>query len=125
MNRYFRFTLMFAVCFALVSCYETISPIKSASFTRWQDGKIQSTAQQLTPEQTAKLSEWLQNHRWGWHPVAATYLPAIQVSVSHVDGTTSSANLMQRVLVVRQNQRSLSEAESNELHSMIGEKSGH
>lgn len=124
MNRLSRFALIVAVCFALVGCYETISPIKSASFTSWQGGKAQSTAQQLTPEQTEKLSEWLQNHRWGWHPVAATYSPAILLSFSHVDGTTSSANLMQKVLVFRQSQRSLSESESKELHFIIGGQSG-
>ncbi len=124
MNSYARFVSVAVLCLMLVGCYEAFPPIKSASVTYWQGGKPQGAAQQLTPEQIAKLSAWLQNHRWGWHPVIATYAPATLLSVTHADGTASSANLMKKVLIVGQSQRSLSESESQELHSFIGAQNG-
>lgn len=111
-----------ALCLLLVGCYETFPTIRSASVTHWKDGKPQGFAQKLTPEQVTKLFAWLQNHRWDWHPVVATYARSILVSVTHSDGTTSSANLMQKFLIVGQYQRSLSESESQELHSIVGEE---
>jgi hypothetical protein len=124
MKSYARFVFVAVLCLMQGGCYETFSPIKSASVTYWYGGKPQSAMQKLTPEQIAKLSAWLQNHRWGWHPVIATYAPAIQITVSHTDGTVSSANLMKQVLVVEQKQRSLSESESQELHSFVGGENG-
>ena len=124
MNRIFRFVLLLFVCFSLAGCYETFPPIQSGHVTHWQQGKPQGAGHALSAEQVANLSAWLQNHRWGWQSVMATYPPTIMVDVVHVDGTRASANLMQRVLVVHQYQRSLSEAESNALHAMIGEPSG-
>lgn len=124
MNNFPRFVSIAALCLLLVGCYATFPPVKSASVTHWQGGRPQGPAQQLTPEQVAKLSAWLQNHRWGWHPVMATYAPETLLSVTHSDGTASSANLMQRVLIVGSNQRSLSESESQELHSMIVAQKG-
>jgi len=124
MNSFSRFVSIAALCLLLVGCYETYPPVKSASVTHWRGGKPQGAAQLITPAQVEKLSAWLQNHRWGWHPVMATYVPATLVSVTHSDGTASSANLMQMVLIVGQNQRSLSESESQELHSIIGAQNG-
>jgi hypothetical protein len=124
MNNIARFVSVATLCLLLAGCYETFSPITSVNVTHWQGGKPQGAAQQLTPDQVEKLSAWLQDHRWGWHPVIATYVPANLLSVKHSDGTASSANLMQKVLIVGQNQRSLSESESQELHSIIGAQSG-
>ncbi len=120
MNNFARYISVAALCLMVAGCYEAFPSIKSASVTYWQGGKPQGAAQQLTTEQTAKLSAWLQNHRWGWHPVIAIYAPAILLSVTHSDGTASSANLMKNVLIVGQYQRSLSESENQELHSIIG-----
>jgi hypothetical protein len=119
MNNIFRFILLSTLCLALTACYETFPPIKTTNVTHWQAGKPLGVAQALTPQQVDKLSAWLQNHRWGWQAVTATYAPAISLAVEHVDGTTSTANLMQKVIVVNQHQRSLSEAESQELHTII------
>lgn len=122
MNSYVRFISIAVVFLMLGGCYEAFPPIKSASVTYWHEGKPQGAAQQLTREQFAKLAAWLEDHRWGWHPVTATYAPATLVSVTHGDGTASSANLMKHVLIVGQSQHSLSETESQELHSIIGAK---
>jgi hypothetical protein len=54
----------------------------------------------------------------------ATYTPAIMFSVQHSDGTASSANLMQNMLIVGRNERSLFKSESQELHSIIGAQNG-
>ena len=124
MSSYARFVSIAVLCLMLGGCYEAFPQIKSASVTYWREGKPQGSAQQLSQEQVAKLSAWLQNHRWGWHPVIATYAPATMVSVTHADGTASSANLMKQVLIVGQSQRSLSETESQELHSLIGGQNG-
>jgi len=56
--------------------------------------------------------------------VIATYAPAIIIYVVHSDGTKTSANLMQKVFIVGQHQRSISEAERQELLSVIGVKNG-
>ncbi len=124
MNSYGRFVSIAVLCLMLGGCYEAFPQIKSASVTYWCEGKPQGSAQQLSQEQVAKLSAWLQNHRWGWHPIIATYAPATMVSLTHADGTASSANLMKQVLIVGQSQRSLSETESQELHSLIGGQKG-
>ena len=114
-----RFVLLVCLCLSLAGCYETFPPIQSGNISHWQGGKPQGSAQQLTPEQVANLSAWLQNHRWGWQPVIATYAPSIIISVVHTDGTETSANLMQKMVVVGQYQRSISEAEHQELHSIV------
>jgi hypothetical protein len=119
-----RFAAIVFLCLALAGCYETFPPIQSGNVTHWQGGRPQGSAQQLTPEQVANLSVWLQEHRWGWQPVIATYAPAIIIYVVHSDGTKTSANLMQQVLIVGQHQRSISEAERQELLSVIGAKNG-
>ncbi|MFZ2268081.1 MAG: hypothetical protein WAV95_10955 [Azonexus sp.] len=122
-----NFSLLISVatlCLLLAGCYETFSPIKSANVTHWPGGKPQAATQQLEPEQVEKLSAWLQSHRWGWYPVIATYLPATLLSVKHSDGTATFVNLMHKILIVGQNQRNLSESESQELHSIIGVQIG-
>lgn len=124
MKSYVRFVFIAVLCLMLGGCFEDFPQIKSASVTYWRGGRPQGTAQQLSQEKVEKLSAWLQNHRWGWHPVIASYAPATLVSVTHSDGTVSSANLMKHVLIVGQSQRSLSETESQELHSLIGLQNG-
>lgn len=119
-----RFAAILFLCLAVAGCYETFPPIQSASVTHWQGGRPQGSAQQLTPEQVANLSAWLHSHRWGWQPVIATYAPSIIIYVVHSDGTKTSANLMQKILIVGQHQRSISEAERQELHSIIGAQNG-
>lgn len=121
MNKFFHIVCVITLSLLLTACYETFSPIKTANVTHWQAGKPQGVAQQLNAQQAEKLSAWLQNHRWGWRPVVATYAPSAVLSVEHIDGTTSTANLMQKVLVVNQHQRGLSESESQELHSVIND----
>lgn len=124
MDKFSRFVSIAALCIPLVGCYETHPPVTSASVTRWQHGMPLGTAQQLTSAQVAKLSAWLQNHRWGWYPVMATDTPGTLVSLTHSDGTACSVNLMQRVLIVGQNQRGLTASESQELHSIISAQNG-
>jgi len=124
MNNISRFVSIAALCLPLVGCYETHPPVTSASVTRWQHGMPLGTAQQLTSAQAAKLSAWLQNHRWGWYPIMATDTPGTLVSLTHSDGTVSSVNLIQRILIVGQSQRGLTESESQELHSIINTQNG-
>lgn len=124
MSNFSRFILIVFVCVLLVGCYESFAPVKSANLTRWQKGKIQGTELQLTSKQIANLSEWLQSHKWGWQPVSGTFLPVTLLSLSHVDGSFSSANLMKNTLVVGKYQRSLSATESQELHSIVGVQIG-
>lgn len=124
MNSSCRSLAIAFLCLLLVGCYKAFPPVKSANVTHWQDGKPQATAQQLAPEQVKELSDWLQSHRWGWHPVMATYQPSRLVWINHADDTKTSANLMEMVITVGQHQRSLSETESQELHSIIGVREG-
>lgn len=119
MNPLFRFVPITALCLLLAACYETFPPVLSAVVTH-RGGKPQDAAQPLSPEQVVSLSAWLQDHRWGWYPVTATYGPGILISATHADGTFFRVNLMQKVLIVGQHQRSLSKEERRELHSMMG-----
>lgn len=119
MKNLFRFVLLVCLCLSLAGCYETFPPIQSGNVTHWQDGTLQGQAKDLTSNQIENLSAWLQNHRWGWQSVVATYAPSIIIYVVHADGTKNSANLMQKMLVVGQYQRSISEAEHQELFSII------
>lgn len=115
-----RFIVILFLSLAVAGCHETFPPIQSGSITHWQGGRPHGSEQQLTPEQVASLSAWLQSHRWGWQPVIATYAPSITLYVVHADGTKTSANLMRNILVVGQHQRSISDIEHQELRSIIG-----
>lgn len=121
-----RFVSVAILCLVLAACDETFTSAKLAGVTvsYWQAGKPLGDERPLSPEQVEKLSAWMQGHRRGWQPVMATYAPAIFLLVKHADGTASSANLMQEVLIFGQHQRSLSVAESQELHSIIGGQNG-
>lgn len=122
MNSFVRFVPITVLCLLLAACYETFPPVSSAVVTHWQGGQPQGAAQPLSPEHIASVSAWLQDHRWGWYPVTATYGPGILILATHADGTPSRMNLMQNVLIVERHQRSLSKEESRALHSMIGTK---
>lgn len=124
MRKVSRLAAIVFLCLAVAGCYEKFPPIQSGNVTHWQGGRPQGTAQQLAPEQVANLSAWLNNHRWGWQPIIATYAPAIIIYVAHSDGTKTSANLMQKILIVGQYQRSISEAERQELLSILGVQNG-
>lgn len=119
-----RLAAILFLCLMVVGCYETFPPVQSGNVSRWQGGRPQGPAQQLTPDQVEKFSGWLQNHRWGWQSVIVTYAPSIIIYMVHSDGTKTSVNLMQNVLVVGQHQRSISQAEHEELRSIIGAKNG-
>lgn len=122
MSPFFRFIPITVLCLLLAACYETLPPVTSAVATHRQGEKPQGAAQQLSPEQIASVSAWLQDHRWGWHPVTATYGPGTLIVATHADGTSSRINLTQNVLSLGPHQHSLSMEESRELHSMIGTK---
>lgn len=122
MRLFFRHVPITALCLLLAGCYETFTPIASARVTHWQGGAPQTDAQPLSAEQVAQWSAWLQSHRWGWHPITATYRPGVVISLTHSDGTTSTVNLMQKVLVAGMHQRELSKGECQELHSLLGVK---
>jgi hypothetical protein len=124
MKQLFRLVVATMLCMMLGACYESTPPISSATATFWQGGKQKGAAHRLTHAQIAKLNVWLENHRWGWKPVLATYAPATVLLITHSDGTISSANLMEKTLVVGQSLLSLSEPESQELHSIIGKHNG-
>lgn len=124
MRKTIRLLLATVFCIALAGCYQTIAPVKSACLTRWQKGKIQIAEQALTEEQIAQLTTWLQDHPWGWHPTIATYAPETVIWITHSDDTQSPIRIMRTVIVVSQSQRSLSEVESHELHSMLGARNG-
>ena len=118
MHWFLRLVPIVALCLSLAACYASFPPVVSAAVTH-RAGQAQGAAQPLSPERIARLSAWLQGHRWGWHPVAATYGPGILIWVTHGDGSLSRVNLMRNVLIVGQHQRSLSAQESRELHSML------
>lgn len=124
MSPFIRFVPITVLCLLLAACYETLPPVLSAAVTHRQGGQPQGAAQPLSPEQIASVSAWLQDRRWGWYPVTATYGPGpgTLILATHADGTSSRMNLMQNVLIVGPHQRSLSKEESRELHSMIGTK---
>lgn len=119
-----RLIVIVFLCLLIAGCYETFSPIQSGNITYWKNGRPQDADQQLTTEQVTNLSAWLQNHRWGWQPVIATYSPKINIYIVHSNGTKSSANLMQKILIVGQYQRSISETERQELLSIMGIQNG-
>lgn len=123
MNRYLRLLVIPALVITLAGCYMDSVPVKSATVTQWQSGKLVKSWE-LSPEQVSKLTKWLLDHRWGWHPVIATYAPNKLVSITHTDGTTSGANVMAKVIVINQSQRSLSEEESHVIHVLLGEGAG-
>ncbi len=120
MSRLAHSVAVVSLCVLLAGCEETFPPIKSGEVTHWQQGRLQGTAQALTPVQAAALSAWLQHHRRGWQPVMATYAPEILILVVQTDGTEYGANLMPKVLIVGQHERAISAAEHNELLAILG-----
>ena len=119
MRKTFLLLLTLASCFALWGCYQALATFKSAYMIRFQSGAIPVATQELTAEQIGKLAAWLQDHPWGWQPITETYTPETVVWVTHFDDTQSPIRLARKKLVVNQSQRSLSEAESQELHAIL------
>src|SRR5574343_1184887 len=119
-----RFAAILGFCLTVAGCDDAFSPIQSAQVMYWQGGRAMGAAQQLSAEQVAQLSAWLQGHRSGWQAVIATYAPSITILAVHADGTERAANLMQRILVVGQHQRAISEAEYRQLRSIVGGQNG-
>ncbi len=109
-----------AVAAILPGCRQSLPPVQSATVTFWKNGKVEISEQQLTPEQTTQISDWLRNHSWGWHPVIATYRPETVLRVLHSDGSLTSINITGSVIVVGQKQRDLSRPERQELQSILG-----
>ena len=123
MKRITQFAFSLVLLLALTGCYVEAEPVRSATVTFWQGGRpIKSW--QLNGKQVQGLSVWLQQHRWGWHPVAATYAPSTMIAIQHTNGAATGVNVMSKVIVLGQHQRSLSEEESTSLRALLQEANG-
>lgn len=111
--------IVVAVAAMLPGCRQSLPPVQSATATFWKNEKVESSEQQLTPEQITQISDWLRNHSWGWHPVTATYRPETVLRVLHSDGSLTSINITGSVIVVGQKQRDISRQQRQELHSIL------
>ena len=103
----------------LAGCYMNTESISQASVTQWQGGKLQGKAKPLLSAATAQFDAWLTDHRWGWLPVHGTFLPALTVSLTHTDGTVTTANLRKGSLIIGDYQLSLADAEYECLRDIL------
>ena len=110
--------LLASLAIVCSGCYESRPEIRQASVTYWQGGKPKA-AQELSPSQVKQLNLWLASHRWGWHPVLASYLPATQISIVFTDDMKESANVMSSIVILGRSQRNISAEEHDELMGII------
>ncbi len=103
----------------LAGCTVKTDSISQASVTQWQDGKLQGKAKPLSPTATAQFDAWLTDHCWGWLPVHGTLLPVLTISLTHTDGTVSTANLRKGSLVIGDYQLRLADAEYEYLRDIL------
>ncbi len=103
----------------LAGCYMNTESISQASVTQWQGGKLQGKAKPLSPAATTQFDAWLTDHRWGWMPVHGTFLPALTISLTHTDGTVTTAHLRKGSLIIGDDQLRLAEAEYEYLRDIL------
>lgn len=119
MSNFFRLVIATMLCIMLNGCYVKMPPMKSASLAYLKTDKLVAIPQDIKPQQLDRLSQWLQNHRWGWEPVLAPYFVDAILTIRHTDGNISTLKLMKNLVIVDQHQLGISAEEYKELYSII------
>ena len=87
------------LCAVLCACELQTPKLASAGVTIYQAGQP-LRSWQLSAAQVAALEAWLSEHRSGWSPDTATYVPRVLVSATGIDGSSWGINVLGTVVVV-------------------------
>jgi len=119
MNNFFYLVVATMFCIMLSGCYVKTPPMKSASLAYLKTDNLVAVPQDIKPLQLDKLSNWLQDHRWGWEPVLVPYFVDAILTIRYTDGSTSTFKLMKNLVIVGEYQLDISAEEYKELYSII------
>jgi hypothetical protein len=99
MKQSWRMLMPAVLCVLLVACDLDAPKLASASVTIYQAGQP-LRSWQLSRAQLASLDAWLVEHRNGWNPDMATYVPRVLVTGTGVDGSTWNIHVLGTVVVI-------------------------
>jgi hypothetical protein len=122
--KHFLRMLVAVVCCALLGACDLDAPkLASASVSIHQAGQS-LRSWQLSRAQVASLERWLEEHRTGWNPDMAKYVPRILITGTGVDGSTWSIHVLGTVVVMTagrtQLKQSFARTEIDSLFTAIG-----
>jgi hypothetical protein len=110
-------------CAALSACDLETPTLASATVSLYQAGQP-LRSWQLTPTQVASLDAWLTQHRAGWSPDFATYVPRVLISAKRTDGSSWGIYVLGTVVVIvgasTQLKQSFERIEIDSLVAVIG-----
>jgi len=86
-------------CVLLDACDLDAPKLASASVSIYQAGQP-LRSWQLARSQVASLEAWLVEHRTGWNPDMATYVPRVLITGTGVDGSTWGIHVLGTVVVI-------------------------
>ena len=123
MTKTFRMLAAALLCAVLNACDLETPKLASASVSIYQAGQP-LRSWQLSPARLASLEAWLANHRTGWSPDSATYVPRVLISAAGTDGSSWGIYVLGTVVVVAggsvQLKQSFARIEIDSLSAAIG-----
>jgi len=93
-------TIVFAL--ALAACVlkpVQVSNIKSGQVAVWQDSRL-TQSWTLDQVQLASLSRWFADRSYGWSHSIVPYGPHLVIALEHFDGSISSVDIFQTLVIV-------------------------
>jgi len=116
--------LVAVLCCALLAACDLDAPkLASANVSIYQAGQSLHSWQ-LSRAQLASLEGWLVDHRTGWNPDMATYVPRVLITGTGVDGSTWRIHILGTLVVMAgsrtQLKQSFARAEIDSLVTAIG-----
>jgi hypothetical protein len=94
-----RIAIVPLTIFALVSCQLELPPVASATVERHSfDQTTQSI--NLSSEQVRVLASWFAEHPSGWSRSVVSYVPTLEVRLTHTSGETSVVNIMGTKVII-------------------------
>ena len=123
MKQSWRMLVAVLFCALLGACDLDAPKLASASVSLYQAGQP-LRSWQLSRAQVASLEAWLVEHRTGWNPDMATYVPRVLITGTGVDGSTWGIHVLGTVVVIAggrtQLKQSFARIEINSLVTAIG-----
>ncbi len=123
MTHSLRMSIAVLCCALLQACDLDAPKLASASVSIYQAGQS-LRSWQLSRAQVASLESWLGEHRSGWNPDVATYVPRILITGTAVDGSVWSIHVLGTVVVMTagrtQLKQSFARTEIDSLVTAIG-----
>jgi hypothetical protein len=82
-----------ALSIILASCTLEVPKPTTVQVTIYKNGKPEPSANTLSQSQQNKLAGWLEKYNSGWSKSYASYVPVIEVRITHADRSVSVLNV--------------------------------